>query len=159
MSDSDDHKVRVRIGHVRFRVLDLERAIRFYSGILHLRLVERVGGTFAFLSGSDSHHDVALQLAEVDSPGPAPHATGVDHVAFEVQGKKEFARAYKAAAEAGVEVTTIDNGVSWAMYFPDPEGNRLELFCDNRTRPGGRELWRGESRDLPPEEILAEPTD
>lgn len=159
MSESNDRKVRVRIGHVRFTVRDLEHAIRFYSGILNLRLVERVGGTFAFLSGSDSHHDVALQLADVDSPGPAPHATGIDHVAFEVQGKKEFARAFKAAAEAGVEVTTIDNGISWSMYFADPEGNRLELFCDNRARPGGRDLWRGQARDLPPEEILAEPTD
>jgi catechol 2,3-dioxygenase len=155
MSDSHDRRVRVRIGHVRFRVRDLERAIRFYSGILNLRLVERVGGTFAFLSGSDSHHDVALQLAGVDSPGPAPRATGVDHVAFEVQGKKEFARAFRAASEAGVEVKTIDNGISWSMYFPDPEGNRLELFCDNRARQGGRALWNGEARDLGTEEILA----
>jgi catechol 2,3-dioxygenase len=159
MSDSHDRKVQVRIGHVRITVRDLEQAIRFYSGILNLRLVERVGGTFAFLSGSESHHDVALQLADVDSPDPAPHATGVDHVAFEVQGKKEFAQAFKAAAEAGVEVTTIDNGISWSMYFTDPEGNRLELFCDNRARPGGRDLWKGQPRDLPRGEILAEATD
>lgn len=159
MNDSDDRKVQVRIGHVRFRVRDLERAIRFYSGILHLRLVERAGGTFAFLSGSDSHHDVALQLADVDAPGTAPHATGVDHVAFELHGKKEFALAFKAAAEAGVEVKTIDNGISWSMYFPDPEGNQLELFCDNRARPGGRALWNGEARDLSTEEIMAEATD
>jgi catechol 2,3-dioxygenase len=159
MSDSDNRKVQVRIGHVRFRVRDLERSIRFYSGILHFRLVERVGGTFAFMSGSNSHHDIALQLADADSPGPAPNATGVDHVAFEVQGKKEFARAFMAADEAGVEVKTIDNGISWSMYFPDPEGNQLELFCDNRSRPGGRALWNGEPRDLSREEILAEATD
>lgn len=159
MSLSPDRKVHARIGHVRFSVRDLDRAIRFYSGIMNMRLVERVDDEFAFLSGSDSHHDVALQQAQVDSPAPPSQATGVDHVAFEVPGKAEFARAFKAAIEAGLQVKTIDNGISWSMYFADPEGNRLELYCDNRTRPGGRPLWNGRARDLSRTEILAEATD
>lgn len=159
MSDSDDRKVHARIGHVRFSVRDLDRAIRFYSGIMNMRLVERVDDEFAFLSGSDSHHDVALQQAQVDSPAPPSQATGVDHVAFEVRGKAEFARAFKAATDAGLEVKAIDNGISWSLYFADPEGNRLELYCDNRSRPGGRALWSRQARDLSLKEILAEATD
>jgi catechol-2,3-dioxygenase len=133
----------------------LDRAVLFYTRILNMDLVERVGSTFVFLSGSDSHHDVALQKVSGTAPQLPPEATGVDHVAFELSGKAEFAQAHRVASEAGVPVRAVDNGITWAMYFDDPDGNHLELFCDNRASPDGRALWEGRVRDLSVEEIRA----
>jgi len=37
-----------RIGHVHLKVADLERSIRFYSGVLGLQIMQRLGDSAAF---------------------------------------------------------------------------------------------------------------
>ena len=49
----------------------------------------------------------------------------------------------------------VDHYISWAMYFDDPDGNGLEIYCDTRTQPGGRQLWHGDNAPLENETILA----
>jgi catechol 2,3-dioxygenase len=152
---------RVRLGHVRLKVRDMDRAISFYTRLLGMRLVEKTGNDFAFLSGSDAYHEVALQRVGAAAPAPAAEATGVDHVAFELADARQFARAYQALLQAGIAPRTVDNGISWAMYFSDADGNQLEFFCDRRRNPGGREHWEGRVDDLQPATILGalqEPT-
>ncbi len=51
---------------------------------------------------------------------------------------------------------TVDHFISWAMYFDDPDGNGLEIYCDSRGMPDGRPLWHGENAPLEEETILAE---
>ena len=57
--------------------------------------------------------------------------------------------------EAGISVVAVDHYISWAMYFDDPDGNGLEIYCDTRTQPGGRQLWHGDNAPLENETILA----
>jgi catechol 2,3-dioxygenase len=132
----------------------MDRAISFYTRFLKMRLVERVGSEYAFLSGSDSYHEVALQRVAADAPPPSTEATGVDHVAFELANEREFARAYQALLQVGATPRTADNGISWAMYFQDADGNPLEFFCDRRRSKGGRKRWEGRVEELPPATIL-----
>lgn len=154
MAEGRREGYRVKLGHVRLKVRNMDRAISFYTRMLHMRLVEKVGNEYAFLSGSDSYHEVALQRLSEAAPAPAAEATGVDHVAFELADQQELARAFQALSEAGVTPRTVDNGISWAMYFSDPDGNPLEFFCDTRRIPGGRERWQGRVEDLAPATIL-----
>jgi catechol 2,3-dioxygenase len=43
-----------RIGHVHFKVADLDRAIAFYHGVLGFEITVRFGKQAAFLSAGDT---------------------------------------------------------------------------------------------------------
>ena len=66
-----DHNVR--IGHVHLKVADLERALRFYSGVLGLEVTQRYGDGAVFLSAGGYHHHIALNTWEsLGGSPPAP---------------------------------------------------------------------------------------
>lgn len=155
MPDTTDQAYSAKIGHAHLKVRDLDRAVAFYERFLKLHVTERVGDHYVFMTGGAFHHEIALQRVAPDAPSPAPHGTGLYHVAFEVPSKRDFAAAYAALTGAGVSVAPVDHFISWAMYFDDPDGNGLEIYCDTRSEPDGRPLWRGENIALPPEKILA----
>lgn len=144
------------IGHAHIKVRDLDRAIAFYTRFLGMRLRERIGDNYAFLSGSDLHHELALQNVGPNAPHPHPAGTGLYHVAFEVPTRKQFIAAYRALRVGGVPVATVDHYISWAMYFDDPDGNGLEIYWDTRGQPGGRDLWHGENRPIEDEAFAEE---
>jgi catechol 2,3-dioxygenase len=146
---------QARIGHAHLKVRDLDCSIAFYTRFLNLHETERVGTHYAFLTGSDLHHEIALQYVGQDAPHPPEHGTGLYHVAFEVPSARDFAAAYQALTEAGVSVAPVDHLISWALYLEDPDGNGLEIYWDTRQRPGGAALWRGINQPLEPEAILA----
>lgn len=146
---------RTKIGHVLLNVYDLDRAIDFYARFLNFRLVERVEDHRAFISGGDAHHEIAFQKVEPNVPHSSPDNAGLNHIAFEVPDKKSFARAFETLTKAGVHVTMADNLISWAMYFDDPDGNLIEIYCDTRNEPNGQPLWRGIRKPLEPGKVLA----
>lgn len=144
----------MKIGHAHIKVRDVEVAERFYREALGLETRERVGG-FVFMSGTEMHHEIALQ--EVGSAGRAPGRfdIGLFHVAFEVPDKKGLARCYQRLAGVGVQPFAVDHRISWALYFADPDGNGLEVYCDTRAE---REIerWEGVDEPLTAEVLLVE---
>lgn len=70
-----------RIGHAHLKVRNLDRAVSFYQRFLEQR--ERLGDTYVFMSGTDVHHEIALQrvpvrrreLRERYGPGSTSRAT------------------------------------------------------------------------------------
>ncbi len=147
----------MKIGHAHLKIRDLERAISFYEEFLGLEVVERVGDSYAFLTSGEMHHEIALQNAGPDAPAPPPHGTGLYHVAFEVPDKRSLAEAYTKLTDAGVPVSAVDHVISWAIYFPDPDGNGLEVYWDTRDEPGGEELWGGRNLPIPEEKLRVSP--
>lgn len=145
----------MKIGHLRFKVRNIERAVAFYTGPLKMTLTEKVGDDYAFLACGDAHHEIALMKVKGPGPSPSPESAGFDHLAFELPDQTAFAEAFIRLSKSGVDVRPIDNGISWAMYFADPDGHPIELFCDNRAVPGGRRMWGGRSDDLPVDVIQA----
>jgi catechol 2,3-dioxygenase-like lactoylglutathione lyase family enzyme len=146
----DPPEYSVRLGGVTLKVRNLERAIAFYLRFLGMRLVERTGKAYAFLTNDHTHHVIALQNAGAEAPAALAEATGVHRVRFEVLDRKSFAQAYQRLKGAGIAVKTLDRTVRWAMYFDDPDGNNLEIYWDARQLPGRPMQWQG--RDLPLEE-------
>src|ERR1700726_3502262 len=74
---------KVRIGHVHLKVADLERALRFYSGVLGLEVMQRYGDGAVFLSAGGYHHHIALNTWEsLGGSPPAPGTTGLYHTAI-----------------------------------------------------------------------------
>ena len=140
--------VPLRLGHVHLRVRDAERSATFYAHHVGLKVVERLDGRFVFLSNDAVHHVLALQGMGDRAAAPEPQAVGLYHTAWEVADAAELARAWDGLDAAEVPFAAVDHGISWALYFSDPDGNGLEVYLDRRDRPGGRLEWRGTTSRL-----------
>lgn len=144
-----------RLGHAHLFVRELARSVGFYTGFLNLRVTETVGDRTAFLSSGELHHELALTAVGKDAAAPEKGSVGLFHLAFDVANKAEFAAAYRKLTAGGVEVSPVDHQIGWGMYFRDPDGNMLEIYCDTRSEPDGASQWRGENRELPASRITA----
>jgi len=129
---------RVAIGHVHLKVADLERALKFYCGVLGFELQQRFGSQAAFISAGGYHHHIGLNTWEsAGGSPPPPRSTGLYHLAILYPTRAELADALRRVLDAGIELDgASDHGVSEALYLRDPDGNGVELY---RDRP--KEKW------------------
>ena len=123
---------RVRIGHVHLKVADLERALKFYCGVLGFELHQRFGTQAAFISAGGYHHHIGLNTWESQGGSPPPPGTtGLYHVAILYPTRALLADALRRVLAAGIELDgAADHGVSEAIYLRDPDGNGVELYRD-----------------------------
>ena len=139
------------LGHVHIKVNDLNKAEKFYTNMLGLEITEKVGNEFIFLSLGKHHHDVALMNVGKNAPYPKEFSTGLFHFAFEVKSMKEFAKFYKKFKLHKLPITTVDYGISKAMYTRDPSHNVVEIYVDTRNKV---KHWKGHTKLLAEEAIL-----
>jgi len=133
-----------RVGHVHLKVADLERALKFYCGVLGFELMQRFGSQAAFISAGGYHHHIGLNTWESKGgSAPPPGTTGLYHVAILYPTRALLADALRRLVAADIELDgAADHGVSEALYLHDPDGNGVELYWDRpqtdwpRT-PGG----------------------
>lgn len=136
---------KVSIGHVHLKVADLDRALRFYCGVLGFEVTQQ-GPEAAFISAGGYHHHLALNTWESKGGSPPPAGTtGLFHAAILYPTRAALGDALRRLLAAGVALDgASDHGVSEALYLRDPDGNGLELCWD---RPP--EAWpRTPSGDL-----------
>jgi len=121
-----------RIGHVHLKVSDLDRAVDFYSRVMGFELQQKFGDSAAFLSAGGYHHHIGLNTWESKGGGPAPKRhPGLYHTAFLYPNRKALAEALQRVLDADVRLSgAADHGVSEAIYFDDPDGNGIEIYCD-----------------------------
>jgi len=146
-----------RLGHLRLDVADLDRQAAFYTQALGLTVHERATdgvSHYVFLTDGQPvpgtpdgmHHRLVLRQAR---DGSAPGRSGpLDHVAFEVDDEAELLAVVERLGEMDVEVDLQEAQIAWQAYFADPEGTRLEVYCDRRAHPDGAPFWRGRQAPL-----------
>ena len=152
---------RVRIGHVHLKVADLERALKFYCGVLGFELQQRFGSQAAFISAGGYHHHIGLNTWEsAGGSPPPPGTTGLYHIAILYPTRVLLADALRRLVAAGIELEgAADHGVSEALYLRDPDGNGVELYWDRpreqwpRSADGGLAMY---TRRLDLDALLAE---
>lgn len=120
-----------KLGHVVLKVRHAQNSKEFYTRVLGLQVAhEDLERGAVFLSFGTQHHDLALfQLAT----GEAPEATqpGLHHTAWQLGSFEELQAAYRELGQLGIPVeSTIEHNVTRSVYFHDPDGNRVELYCD-----------------------------
>ena len=129
------------IDHVVLRVVDAERAIRFYCDVLGCTMDRRRDniGLIQLRAGTAQIDLVPVdgEIGRLGGAAPGADARNMDHFAVSIEDFDEAAlRAHLAAhgieaGEVGIRYGAQGDGPS--MYIRDPDGNTVEL----KGPPGG----------------------
>jgi catechol-2,3-dioxygenase len=120
-----------KLGHVVLKVRDVQKSTEFYTRALGLKVAydQKEGGA-VFLSVGEQHHDLALFQLATDEP-PAAAQPGLHHMAWQLGSFEELQAAHRELGELGIPVeAAIAHNVTRSIYFADPDGHRVELYCD-----------------------------
>jgi catechol 2,3-dioxygenase len=126
-----------RIAHIALFVTDPEASAKWYSSALGMMVSARAGegpyGGGIFMSFGESDHDIGLFQKAPD----ASQGKEFEHIGLELDcngdldGLKTF---YSHLLKHNVKIHEIlDHGVSKGIYFFDPDGHMLEVFCQQIT--------------------------
>ena len=121
-----------QLSHTVIYVANLAKSREWYRKNLGMTVVidsaERNG---SFLSFGEKDHDIAL----FENPAATGEET-IHHIAIKFEGTiSELATFRQGLLDNGVEVQrTVDHGVSYGIYFLDPDGHCWEMFVE-RDRP------------------------
>lgn len=145
-----------RVAHVVLYVRDPEASARWYHEVLGMQVSARVaegpyrGGIF--LSFGEHDHDLALFA----STSTAQRGKEFEHIGLEVDcsgNLDRLRRLYGSMIRNKVRIHEIlDHGVSVGIYFFDPDGHQLEVFCQLISAAGGAaiaELGRNQGQANP----------
>ena len=123
------------IDHIVLRVLDLDRMLQFYCGVLGCTVERRQDdiGLLQLRAGR-SLLDLVPVHGQLGRKGGAPPGAGgrnVDHVCFRVEPFDE-AGIRRELASAGILAGPVESrygaeGEGPSIYLNDPEGNTVEL--------------------------------
>ncbi len=122
-----------RVGHLVLRVKDVKRSRQFFEEVLHLPVVGENERRMVFFSTDrkENHHMLALVPGKEGAATPRPDHIGMQHVSFELGSFAELQDAYRHLKENGVQIEyTVFHGITKSVYFFDPDGNRLEVYCN-----------------------------
>ena len=120
------------IGHVVLNVSDVERSARFYRDVVGFEISRfRPDGSAAFLTCGIVHHNLALFRAPASARPAQKGAIGLNHFAFRVDDYATLQAAHKRLVEANACIDHVhDHGMTRSVYFLDPDGIEMELFCN-----------------------------
>jgi len=121
-----------KVGHVVLKVRDVARAEQFYTEVLGFEVVMRLKrprGVFFTLG--EQHHDIAVLEMPADAEPVKDNQVGLHHVALQVGSFADLQECYRTLKAHNVRITaTIDHLITKSIYFEDPDGNGLELYCE-----------------------------
>ncbi len=153
-----DKSTARRLHHVALEVSDLDKSLKFYRNYLGMRLTERhtsdelpqIPVALVFIRLHSNHHDMVLvhdpqkkyrAPTEEDKARGVP--PGIHHFAFEFPDRASWLQQLELAKELGIEVVrgpVVHSpyhprgegswGESESFYVLDPDGHRVEAFCD-----------------------------
>jgi len=121
-----------KVGHVVLKARDLGPIEKFYTEVLGFEVVMRLKqprGVFFTLG--EQHHDLAVLEVPPEADEPKADQVGLHHVALQVESFAALKDAYRTLKSHDVPIVrAVDHGITKSIYFCDPAGNRLELYCD-----------------------------
>ncbi len=127
----------IRVGHLVLNVKDLEASTKFYTDILGFE-VSRSTPTGTFLSCGKIHHDLALFKAPEGAMPVTEGQLGLNHFAVQVADLADLTEVYNGLKDQDVNLDrNTDHGMTSSVYFFDPDGNRIEFFCNNTENEEG----------------------
>ncbi len=121
-----------KVGHVVLKARDIDQIEKFYTEVLGFEVVMRLKqprGVFFTLG--EQHHDLAVLEVPPGSDDPKTEQVGLHHFALQLEDLDALKESYQTLKSHGVEIVrAVDHGITKSIYFCDPAGNRIELYCD-----------------------------
>jgi lactoylglutathione lyase len=119
--------------HTRYRVNDLEKAIRFYTEILGLKEVRRHksprGSELVFLKAPDSEE--LIEICCYPASGPVEVQADLTHLAFSVSSLELFGQHLAAHGLKYSDGPIVRPDGSGFAFIDAPEGYEIELMQGN----------------------------
>ena len=138
-----------RVGHVVLGVRDPQRSIKFYTEALGMECLnlledENMQLQMAFFSFGERDHDIAVVKVPDEQP---VGSSSLAHTALEIDGGEEQLRElYQKLKKYGTDVEfSFDHIITKSFYFRDPDGNRLEIFCQEIPAEPAKQALRDAS--------------
>ena len=124
--------IDLQFAHVGIYVTDLPKMADFYHRVMGFPITDEGplhGAQMMFFSRNPrEHHQVVLVAGR-----PAGHGDKViNQLSFRVGSLGEVRAFYRRVRNepTASDVHPICHGHAWSVYFRDPEGNRIEVYCD-----------------------------
>ena len=118
------------LGHVGIYAEDIMKQRDFYTRVVGLQIADEDldgrGMTFLSSDPEREHHEFVLMKGRVLSDG----AKVIQQISFIVPGLDDLKEYHRRLKAENIEIDRIvSHGNAFGMYFFDPEGNRIELYC------------------------------
>ncbi len=138
-SEGMEFPFTTKIQSIDLLVRDLKESFTFYSHLLGLKVVDRIGDTM--LLSANGKEPYLIKLTEdVNAELSYRGAPGLFHLAIRFPNRKELARVFLRLFNNKTKFQGFaDHLVSEAIYLSDPEGNGVELYVD---RPRDEWDWK-----------------
>ena len=111
--------------HVGMHARNPASLAEFYRDVMGMQIV----------GGSDASHPLGASAFLSSRPGRESHEIAIfsipqlAHTAFKVESLAALKQFYRKIVGLGIPITyQLLHGVSFAFYFPDPEGNMIEVY-------------------------------
>jgi catechol 2,3-dioxygenase len=125
------------IGHIAFRVPDVDASVKHMTEVLGMYEVERVGGTAYVTVGSPypsvwptcNHHVFEFSPSTTGQPE-------FDHIGFIAHDSASLAEIRRRAVELGVEIdesTTSEPGIAEMLRLVAPTGHVVDVYAAMET--------------------------
>lgn len=126
--------IRPQLTHMGINVFDIVEMERFYTQVIGLVVTDRGRGKnfkadLVFMSADPTtHHQVALASGR----DPESKNSTINQISFHLDSLDQLREMYRRVRDCGVKgLKPLNHGVSWSLYFFDPEGNTVELYVDS----------------------------
>ena len=149
-------QIHPQLSHCGVYARDIDRMVAFYTETIGLVVSDRGissrGSELAFMTAAPGHHH---QLVVVSGRAPEGVST-VNQLSFKVTGLDQLKEVHRRVRDSGVtEIRQTSHGNALSIYFPDPEGNMVEIYMDTPwyvPQPHGVPI----DLSLPNDEIIAQ---
>jgi len=134
-----------RVGHVVLNVKNVEESTKFYTEVIGFQ-ISKQSDTATFLTCGKIHHDLALFKAK--QTFRVEGGVGLNHMALQVEDFNMLTEYHHMLELNNIKIDrTTDHGMTSSIYLKDPDGNGIELFCNNQDNPEeGLELMGSSER-------------
>lgn len=116
------------IGHVKIKVENLERSLKYYREVIGFKILEQTKTT-AKLTTDGKTSVLSIEQPENIVPKQG-RSTGLYHFALLLPNRSDLANIVFHFAEKGIRIGSSDHLVSEALYLSDPDGNGIEIYTD-----------------------------
>jgi catechol 2,3-dioxygenase len=129
---NSDRRVPLSMSHIGIYVHDLRLMEDFYTRVLGFTVTDRGkvrGADIVFTSWSSKDHHQVILVAGRPKDLSYNH---INQMSFRVSTVEDLQTVWlRIKDEPNVsDIKPMDHGNAWSVYFRDPEGNRIEVFCD-----------------------------